>query len=57
VILDNNNLDKVYTGDKAEGAIGNINIRRIKQDTSPYNTLITLELALAQVKSIDVFGL
>jgi hypothetical protein len=57
VILDNNNLDKVYAGDKAEGAIGNINIRRIKQDTSPYNTLITLELALAQVKSIDVFGL
>jgi hypothetical protein len=57
VILDNNELDKVYTGDKAEDAIININIRRIKRDTSLYNTFITLKLALGLAKSINIFSL
>ena len=57
MILDNNELDKVYTGDKAEDAIININIRRIKRDTSLYNTFITLKLALGLAKSINIFSL
>jgi hypothetical protein len=57
MILNNNDLNKVYTGNKAEGAISNINIRRIKRDTSLYNTLITLELILKLEKSINISGL
>jgi hypothetical protein len=57
VILDDNDLNKAYTRDKAKGAISNINTRRVKRDASPHNTLITSELALAQIKSINAFGL
>jgi hypothetical protein len=56
VILDDDDSDKVCARDKAEGAISNVNTGRVERDASPYNTLITSELALAQVKSIDVFG-
>jgi len=53
VLLDNNDLNK------AEGASSNINIdiRRIKQDASLYNTFITLKPALALIKSINISSL
>jgi hypothetical protein len=53
MILDNNDLDKACARDKAEGAISDINTRRIKRDTSPHNTLVTSELALEPIKSIN----
>jgi hypothetical protein len=53
MILDNNNLDKACARDKAEGAISDIDTRRVKRDASPHNTLVTSELALEPVKSID----
>jgi hypothetical protein len=57
MILNNNDLDKAYTRDKAKGAISDINTRRVKRDTSPHNTLVTLELALEPVKPIAASGL
>jgi hypothetical protein len=57
MILDNNDPDKAYTGDKAKGAISDINTGRVKRDTSLYNTLVTLELALEPVKPITASGL
>jgi hypothetical protein len=57
MILDDDDLDKAYTGDKAEGAIGDINTRRIGRDTGLYNTFATLELASGPAKSIDIFSL
>jgi hypothetical protein len=54
MILDNNDLDKSYTRDKAKGAISNINTRYIKRDISLYNILITLELVLKPIKSINI---
>jgi hypothetical protein len=56
MILNNNDLDKAYTRDKPFGAISNINTRRIKQNTSLYNTLVTLELGLKPGKSINTSG-
>ena len=53
MILDNDDSDKAYDKDKAEGAISNVDTRRVKWDASPYNTIITLELALGLVTSID----
>ena len=51
MILNNNNSDK------AKGALGNIETRRIKWDTSLYNTFVTLELALALIESTNISGL
>jgi hypothetical protein len=42
--------------DEAEGAIGDVDTRRIERDASPHNTLVTLEFALRPVKSIDPSG-
>ena len=53
MILDDDDLDKVCVRDEAEGAISDIDIRRVERDTSPHNTLITLELVLEPVKSIN----
>jgi hypothetical protein len=53
MILDNNELDKVDTKDKAEDTFSNPNTRRIKQDTSLYNALITVERALGLAKATN----
>ena len=45
MILDDDDSDKAYAKDKAEGAISNVDTGRIKRDASPHNTLITSELA------------
>jgi hypothetical protein len=57
MILDDDDSDKAYAGDKAKGAISDIDTGRIKRDASPYNTLITLELELEPGKSINASGL
>jgi hypothetical protein len=58
VILDNNNdLDKVDTGDKAEGAFSEIDIEYIKWDASLYNPVTTLELVSAPIEPINISGL
>jgi hypothetical protein len=53
MILDNDDLDKACARDKAKGAISDINTRRVERDMSPYNTLVTSELALEPIKSIN----
>jgi hypothetical protein len=55
MILDNE-LNEAYAGDKAEGAIVNVDTRYIRRDTSLYNTFATLELALGPAKSINTSG-
>jgi hypothetical protein len=57
MIFNYNNLDKVYAKNKAKGAISNIDTRGVKQDTSPYNTLIISALILEPGKPIDISGL
>jgi hypothetical protein len=57
VILDNNDdPDKAGAGDEAEGAFGDVDTERTKQDASLHNTFLTLELALAPTKSINASG-
>jgi len=53
MILDDDDSDKACAGDEAKGAIGDIDTGRVERDASPHNTLVTLELALEPVKSID----
>ena len=51
MILDNDdNLDKT------KGASGEVDSRRIKLDTSLYNTFLTSELASALIESINTSG-
>jgi hypothetical protein len=57
MILDDDESDEAYTRDKAEGAIININTRRIKRDASLYNTFVTSELVSGPAKSINASGL
>jgi hypothetical protein len=57
MILNDNKLNKVYTRDKAEGAIINVDIRHIEWDAGLYNTFATLELTLGLAKSINAFSL
>ena len=57
MVLDNDDSDKTCAGDEAKGAIGDVNTGRVKRDTSLHNSLITSELALGSVKSIDALGL
>jgi len=57
MILDDNELDKAYTKDKAEGAIIDVDTGHIRGDTGLYNTFATLELALGPTKSINASGL
>jgi hypothetical protein len=56
MILDNNS-NKACVRDKAKGAINNVNTRRVKRDASPYNTFVTLKLALEPGKSNNASGL
>jgi len=55
MILDDE-LDEAGTGDKAKGAFGDVDNRRIKRDASPHNTFATSELASGPTKSIDASG-
>ena len=48
--------DEAGTGDKAEGAFGDVDNGRIEQDASPYNTFATSELASGPTKSIGESG-
>jgi hypothetical protein len=57
MILNNDESDEAYTRDKAEGAIIDVDTRRIRLDTSLYNTFATSELAFKPAKSIDISGL
>jgi len=43
--------------DKAKSAFNNVDNKRIKRDTSLYNTFATLKLALKPTKSINIFSL
>ena len=54
MILDDDDLNKAYIRDEAEGAISDINTGRVERDASPHNTFVTSELALKPVKSIDI---
>jgi hypothetical protein len=56
MILDNDESDEAYTGDKAEGAIIDIDTRRIRRNASLYNTFVTSELASGPAKSINTSG-
>jgi hypothetical protein len=56
MILDDE-LNEAYTGDKAEGAIVDVDTGHIRRDASLYNTFITSELASGPAKSIDTSGL
>jgi hypothetical protein len=55
MILDDES-DDAGAGDKAKNASGNVDTRRIRQDTSPHNTLTNPELAYESAKSIDTSG-
>ena len=58
MILDNDNdPDETGAGGQAEGASGEVNTRCIELDVSLYNSLLTLELALVSIESIDASGL
>ena len=57
MIFNDDDLNKIYIKDEAEGVINDINIKYIKRDISPYNTFIISELTSELKKSIDVFGL
>jgi len=57
LIFNDDDLNKIYIKDEAEGVINDINIKYIKRDISPYNTFIISELTSELKKSIDVFGL
>jgi len=56
MILDDNESNEAYTGDKAEGAIVNVDTKCIRRDASLYNTFVTSELASGPAKSIDTSG-
>ena len=45
MILNDNELDKAYARDKAEGTIVDVDTRHIERDIGLYNTFITSELA------------
>ena len=53
MILDDNDSDKACAEDEAEGTISDVDTGRVERDASPHNTVITLELALRPVTSID----
>jgi hypothetical protein len=53
MILNDDDSDKACAGDEAEGAISDVDTRRVERDASLYNTLVTSELVLEPVKSID----
>jgi hypothetical protein len=57
MILNNNDLDKAYIKDEAKGTISNINTKRVKWNTSSYNTLVTLKLILELIKPIAASSL
>jgi hypothetical protein len=52
----NDESNEACIRDKAEGAIVDVDIRRIKRDTSLYNTFVTSELASGPAKSINISG-
>ena len=56
MILDDDNSYKACARDEAEGAISDVDTRRIERDASPHNTLITSELVLEPAKPIDASG-
>ena len=56
MILDNDDADNTGAGNEAQGAFGDINTGRIKQDASPY-IFATSELAPTLTESIDISGL
>jgi hypothetical protein len=56
MILDDDDSDKACAGDEAECATGDVDTGRVERDASPHNTLVTSELALEPVKSIDASG-
>jgi hypothetical protein len=56
VILNNDDLVKASARDKAKGASGDIDTRRIKRDASLHNNFATSELALGPTKSINTSG-
>ena len=55
MILDDES-DEACAGDKAEGAIVDVDTGHIGRDASPYNTFTTSELASGPAKSIDTSG-
>jgi hypothetical protein len=58
VILDNNDSDEADARDnKVKGTSDNVDIGRIKRDTSLQNSFATSELVSAPTKSIDISGL
>ena len=56
MILNDDESDEACAGDKAEGAIVDVDTGHIGRDASPYNTFTTSELASGPAKSIDTSG-
>lgn len=56
MIVDDDESDDAGVRDKAEGASGDVDIGRVRQDASPHNTLTTSELACESAESIDTSG-
>ena len=57
MILNDDESDEACAGDKAEGAIVDVDTGHIGRDASLYNTFATSELASGPAKSNDTSGL